>query len=76
MEGKSPVKVTLPRLPGVGRARYYYTNGRVTVSLTVKMAPGRGSAPRSSDSKSDILLLDDPGKMTAAGHRKNGGPPG
>ena len=26
---KSPVKVTLPRLPGVGRARYYYTNGRV-----------------------------------------------
>ena len=25
---KSPVKVTHPRLPGVGRARYYYTNGR------------------------------------------------
>ena len=25
---KSPVKVTLPRLPGVGRARCYYANGR------------------------------------------------
>ena len=26
--GKSPVKVTHPRLPGVGRARCYYANGR------------------------------------------------
>ena len=32
--GKSPVKVTLPRLPGVGRARYYYTNGRKVVTAS------------------------------------------
>ena len=31
---KSPVKVTLPRLPGVGRARYYYTNGRKVVTAS------------------------------------------
>jgi hypothetical protein len=31
---KSPVKVTHPRLPGVGRARYYYTNGRKVVTAS------------------------------------------
>jgi hypothetical protein len=31
---KSPVKVTHPRLPGVGRARYYYTNGRKMVTAS------------------------------------------
>jgi hypothetical protein len=31
---KSPVKVTLPRLPGVGRACCYYTNGRKMVTAS------------------------------------------
>jgi hypothetical protein len=31
---KSPVKVTLPRLPGVGRARCYYANGRKVVTAS------------------------------------------
>ena len=31
---KSPVKVTHPRLPGVGRARYYYANGRKVVTAS------------------------------------------
>ena len=31
---KSPVKVTLPRLPGVGRACFYYTNGRKLVTAS------------------------------------------
>jgi hypothetical protein len=31
---KSPVKVTLPRVPGVGRARCYYANGRRVVTAS------------------------------------------
>ena len=31
---KSPVKVTLPRVPGVGRARCYYANGRKVVTAS------------------------------------------
>ena len=31
---KSPVKVTLPRIPGVGRARCYYANGRKVVTAS------------------------------------------
>ena len=44
---KSPVKVTHPRLPGVGRARCYYANGRVlrtAVNLRRELTALRRSA--------------------------------
>ena len=63
----SPVEVTLPRLLGVGQARCYYTNGHFQTDVCFEMAPERGSAPRSPDPKSGVLLVRRLG---------NGGPPG
>ena len=48
--GKSPVKVTLPRLPGVGRACCYYTNGR-------KMVTASGLSPDRTELRTRVLEM-------------------
>ena len=47
---KSPVKVTHPRLPGVGRARYYYTNGR-------KLVTASGLSPDRTELRTRVLEM-------------------
>jgi hypothetical protein len=47
---KSPVKVTHPRLPGVGRARYYYTNGR-------KLVTASGLSPDRTELRTRLLEM-------------------
>ena len=47
---KSPVKVTLPRLPGVGRACCYYTNGR-------KMVTASGLSPDRTELRTRALEM-------------------